>query len=42
MKALFWLVVGIFFVDYMLVRGGARLRDEIEINYKEKDDDGRN
>lgn len=42
MKALFWIVVGVLFIDYMLVRGGARLRDEETINIKEKDNDGRN
>lgn len=36
------LVGAIVLVDYVLVRGGSRLRDEIEINYKEKEDDGRN
>ncbi len=36
MKALFWIVVGVLFIDYMLVRGGAHLRDELDINDKEE------
>lgn len=36
MKALFWIVVGVLFIDYMLIRGGSRLRDESNIKDKEE------
>lgn len=42
MKTLFWIVVGVLFIDYMFIRGGVSYRDEPNINYKEKDEDGRN
>lgn len=42
MKALFWIVVGILFIDYMLILGGSRRRDELDINIKEEKDNGRN
>lgn len=43
MKALFWIVVGVLLIDYMLIRGStAASREELNINYKENDEDGRN
>lgn len=36
MKALFWIVVGVLFIDYMLIRGGSRLRDESNNNNNEE------
>lgn len=36
MKTLFWIVVGVLFIDYMLIRGGSRLRDESNIKDKEE------
>ncbi len=33
MKTLFWIVVGVLFIDYMLILGGSRCAEE-ELNIK--------
>ncbi len=37
MKTLFWIVVGVLFIDYMLILGGSRnAKDELNIKPNEE------